>query len=968
MEVTDANLQTLAGYLEKTLLPDPSERRGAEKFLESIEANQNYSILLLHLMDKDDVPSHIRVSAAIMFKNFVKRNWRVIEDVGDKIHEADRATIKQTIVGLMLKSPEQIQKQLSDGISIIGREDFPDKWPDLLGEMVSKLDSGDFHIINGVLRTAHSIFKRYRHEFKSQALWTEIKFVLENFADPLTKLFNATMELAKTHESNPTALKVIFSSLVLICKIFYSLNFQDLPEYFEDNMAVWMTHFHTLLHSDNKLLQTEADEEAGLLEQAKSQVCDNVAMYAQKYDEEFSNYLPNFVTAIWNLLVTTGQQVKYDLLVSNAIQFLASVAERPGYKHLFEDPNTLSSICEKVIVPNMEFRAADEETFEDNPDEYIRRDMEGSDIDTRRRAACDLVRALSKSFEGPVIQNFSQYVQAMLTEYSKNPSQNWKNKDAAIFLVTSLAAKGQTQKHGATQTSELVNIHEFLQNHILPILQSADVNETPVLKADALKYIIVFRSQMSREILLSIIPLLINHLTSQSLVIHSYAANCLEKIFVIKGPNGGTIINQVDLQASVESLLTNLFNALSLPGSEENEYVMKAIMRSFSMLQEMIVPYMGTLVGKLTEKLITVSKNPSKPHFNHYLFEALCVAIRITCKDNKEAVTSFEGGLFAPFQEILQQDVQEFIPYVFQLLSLLLEMHTQSVPEAYVAMFPNLLLPPLWERPANIPSLVRLLQAYVEKGAKQIEPEKVTGLLGIFQKLLASKTNDHQGFYLLNSIVESFPPESLANYIKQIFLLLFQRLQSSKTTKYIKSLLVFFCVYIIKYNPTSFIEVVDSIQPKMTGMVLEKLFIAEVQKVSGTTERRICAVGITKILTETPAMITGDYHHFWAPLLQALIQLFELPEDDSVPDDEHFIEIEDAPGYQATYSQLVFAGRKQHDLCQGIPEPKVHLAKCLGKLATAHPGKLMPIISSGLQAEASNYLQQYLSAANVVLV
>lgn len=44
------------------------------------------------------------------------------------------------------------------------------------------------------------------------------------------------------------------------------------------------------------------------------------------------------------------------LLVSNAIQFLASVCERPHYKNLFEDQNTLTSICEKVIVPNMEFR------------------------------------------------------------------------------------------------------------------------------------------------------------------------------------------------------------------------------------------------------------------------------------------------------------------------------------------------------------------------------------------------------------------------------------------------------------------------------------------------------------------------------------------------------------------------------------------------------------------------------------
>lgn len=37
-----------------------------------------------------------------------------------------------------------------------------------------------------------------------------------------------------------------------------------------------------------------------------------------------------------------------------------------------------------------------------------------ADVDTRRRAACDLVQALSKSFEGPVIQNFSTYIQGLL--------------------------------------------------------------------------------------------------------------------------------------------------------------------------------------------------------------------------------------------------------------------------------------------------------------------------------------------------------------------------------------------------------------------------------------------------------------------------------------------------------------------------------------------------------------------------
>ncbi len=68
-------------------------------------------------------------------------------------------------------------------------------------------------------------------------------------------------------------------------------------------------------------------------------------------------------------------QVKYDMLTSNAIQFLASVADRLQYKSLFEDAATLASICEKIIVPNIEMRDVDVELFEDNPEEYIRRDL-----------------------------------------------------------------------------------------------------------------------------------------------------------------------------------------------------------------------------------------------------------------------------------------------------------------------------------------------------------------------------------------------------------------------------------------------------------------------------------------------------------------------------------------------------------------------------------------------------------------
>ena len=51
------------------------------------------------------------------------------------------------------------------------------------------------------------------------------------------------------------------------------------------------------------------------------------------------------------------------------------------------------------------------QVFEMNPLEYIRRDAEGSDSDTRRRAAADLVKSLTEKFPSQVTQLFTGYVQ-----------------------------------------------------------------------------------------------------------------------------------------------------------------------------------------------------------------------------------------------------------------------------------------------------------------------------------------------------------------------------------------------------------------------------------------------------------------------------------------------------------------------------------------------------------------------------
>ena len=51
-------------------------------------------------------------------------------------------------------------------------------------------------------------------------------------------------------------------------------------------------------------------------------------------------------------------------------------------------------------------------------------------------------------------------------------------------------------------------------------------------------------------------------------------------------------------------------------------------MRTCSALQEAAIPHLGELLPTLTNILAQVSKNPSKPHFNHFLFETLALSIR----------------------------------------------------------------------------------------------------------------------------------------------------------------------------------------------------------------------------------------------------------------------------------------------------------------------------------------------------
>lgn len=871
----------------------------------------------------------------------------------------------------MLSSPPHIQSQLSEALSLIGKHDFPKLWPTLLPELISSLrvvsQSNDYASVNGILGTANSIFKKFRYQYKTNDVLLDLKYCLDNFAAPLLEIFLRTASLIDSMTSSgggsPVTLKPLFESQRLCCRIFYSLNFQELPEFFEDHMKEWMTEFKKYLCNTYPALES-SPEGLALVDELRAAVCENISLYMEKNEDEFKDFLNDFALAVWTLLGNVSQSSSRDSLVVTAIKFLTTVSTSVHHT-LFADDGFILQICQNIVIPNVRLRDEDEELFEMNYVEFIRRDMEGSDIDTRRRIACELLKGIATNYKKQVMDMVSVQIQNLLSSYAANPAANWKDKDCVIYLVVSLSVK----KAGGTSVStDLVDVQNFFASVIVPELQSQDVNGFPMLKAGALKFFTMFRNQIPKPLGFQFFPDLVRFLGAESNVVHSYAASCIEKLLLVKDEGRQARYTSVDVAPFLQVLMNNLFNALKFPESEENQYIMKCIMRVLG-VAEISPDIAGPCITGLTSILNEVCKNPKNPIFNHYLFESVAVLVKRACERDISLIPAFEESLFPSLQLILANDVTEFLPYAFQLLAELVELNRPPISPIYMQIFSLLLSPDSWNRNSNVPALVRLLQAFLQKAPHELHQEKkLEPVLGIFNRLVSSPSTDDQGFYVLNTVVESLDYVVIAPYIGHIWNVLFTRLQNKRTVKFVKSLLIFMSLFLVKHGSANLIDTMNSVQSNVFLVILEQFWIPNLKLITGPIEVKLAAVASIRLICESPALLDAAAVIHWGKMLDSIVTLLSRPEEDRVVDEPEMPDIAENVGYTATFVNLYNAGKKEEDPLKDIKDPKEFLVASLAKLSALSPGRYPQIISENLDPINQAALLQLCSTYNCPIV
>ncbi|CAN6843889.1 unnamed protein product [Brassica oleracea var. botrytis] len=147
--------------------------------------------------------------------------------------------------------------------------------------------------------------------------------------------------------------------------------------------------------------------------------------------------------------------------------------------------------------------------------EFIRRDMEPSGVNNRRRMACELLKGLAT--------NYASQVKIILSQ-----------------------------------------LHSF------------DNANYPMLTARSLKFLAMFSANIQKPVGIELFKELARLLQAESNVVHSYAASCIEKLLLVKEEDGKSRHVARDIDEVL--IMRNLFDALKLVESEENPCVMKCIM------------------------------------------------------------------------------------------------------------------------------------------------------------------------------------------------------------------------------------------------------------------------------------------------------------------------------------------------------------------------------------------------------
>ncbi len=259
-------------------------------------------------------------------------------------------------------------------------------WPELMSIFADILARKDYAVSLPFYHLIKKIIKRYHVETKSYDLFEEIKLTIKQIAHIFTEDAIQCTNFLYSQDKDKKEVAIPYMKMFhYIQKIFYSINYQDFPELFEDNLKTWI---EILQAGIDFTIPVNDEETLKQVIKLKCAVMKNINLYHNNYSEDIQDYTNSFEPLMWKLVQFVGNDERYSKLVKEVMEYY-KIAFQYGRGNHFSAEN-VNHLISFLIVPNMQMTRTEMDSFEDSPVDFIKVELEEVDLDSSKQNELNL--------------------------------------------------------------------------------------------------------------------------------------------------------------------------------------------------------------------------------------------------------------------------------------------------------------------------------------------------------------------------------------------------------------------------------------------------------------------------------------------------------------------------------------------------------------------------------------------------
>ena len=818
----------------------------------------------------------MRVSASVFLKNYIAdyfydSSYKAILNKDKIMNETLKNYFKENILTLMLNVENSILPHIIEMIKIVvqNANGYLIIWPklmDFIGEILEKHDSSKSRHIYDLIT---KIIKRYHIESKSDSLFREIIYTMDKICKPMTddainiiKFFN---NYDNNNSSNNEIMTQCLQMMNKIMSIFYSLNYQDFPEFFEDHLTEWITILNDTLLLPNKTADISKIDPSfrDMILKVKAKTLKNINLYYSNYYEDIEQFAQGLCSSVWTLMcksiiVTDG----YSKLMKELLDFFKSGFQMGKFGNLKIEQ--INQIFEYIISPNLSMTLQEKQDFEENPVEFMKIEFEEYDMSSNKYYSINLLQIIISNFPEVNKNIIVPKIAALLNDYNIDKNKNWNNKILAINLLFASCIKTFAQRFGVTElnSNSLYTDIDSLINEIF-LKEFKDYNSPVIIQVYSLKFLSTFRLQITdKNKLGQIILLLIDILNKCCEETQNACLLCLD-----------LIINMKDLQtrkSSTEEIINNenIFNSLissllNFISKNTNIFAMRCFFRTLKLTEDKKLQNLADSINNSMDAILKlIIKNSQIDEFNFYFFETCALIMKKFCINNNmnntcdlTLIKNFQNALQSDLNLILQNNITDLLGYSFQIFAFYLFL-TNDNNNFYQNILNNILTnDKMWDINMQYlyPPSIDYIKVILITNKQFCENEQIINLLfKICQTLMENKSFNYAFQlieYLINFVSTDLYGSNLTQFLKIINLIAEQNMTTNPRvySEINQEMILILAKLSLKINLNLAMEIVKILSPENPIEYLIRM-IEEIPNFKSTKNKKMVIYFYSQIL------------------------------------------------------------------------------------------------------------------------